>query len=214
MKSPLSLACCTVGLLCFALSAPLAVANPLKSIGSSLKKAGNALNPFKKSEAKPAPTAPAPAAKAKAKPTAPKPAPAKKKKPSAASSAKSKPAAEASKTAATAGTAATATATAATATAAATAATNGTDEKVDSTETPPETAPDAAPSDTTETPPAPEAAAAPVPLAELPFGIPVMGRKGYVRSPYAEDQGMVDVNDIPAGAKVKCPFTGKVFRVP
>jgi hypothetical protein len=204
MKSPLSLACCTVGLLCFALSAPLAVANPLKSIGSSLKKAGNALNPFKKSEAKPAPTAPAPAAKAKAKPTAPKPAPAKKKKPSAASSAKSKPAAEASKTAATAGTA----------TAAATAATNGTDEKVDSTETPPETAPDAAPSDTTETPPAPEAAAAPVPLAELPFGIPVMGRKGYVRSPYAEDQGMVDVNDIPAGAKVKCPFTGKVFRVP
>lgn len=204
MKSPLSLACCTVGLLCFALSAPLAVANPLKSIGSSLKKAGNALNPFKKSEAKPAPTAPAPAAKAKAKPTAPKPAPAKKKKPSAASSAKSKPAAEASKTAATAGTAATA----------ATAATNGTDEKVDSTETPPETAPDAAPSDTTETPPAPEAAAAPVPLAELPFGIPVMGRKGYVRSPYAEDQGMVDVNDIPAGAKVKCPFTGKVFRVP
>jgi hypothetical protein len=204
MKSPLSLACCTVGLLCFALSAPLAVANPLKSIGSSLKKAGNALNPFKKSEAKPAPTAPAPAVKAKAKPTAPKPAPAKKKKPSAASSAKSKPAAEASKTAATAGTAATA----------ATAATNGTDEKVDSTETPPETAPDAAPSDTTETPPAPEAAAAPVPLAELPFGIPVMGRKGYVRSPYAEDQGMVDVNDIPAGAKVKCPFTGKVFRVP
>jgi hypothetical protein len=204
MKSPLSLACCTVGLLCFALSAPLAVANPLKSIGSSLKKAGNALNPFKKSEAKPAPTAPAPAVKAKAKPTAPKPAPAKKKKPSAASSAKSKPAAEASKTAATAGTA----------TAAATAATNGTDEKVDSTETPPETAPDAAPSDTTETPPAPEAAAAPVPLAELPFGIPVMGRKGYVRSPYAEDQGMVDVNDIPAGAKVKCPFTGKVFRVP
>ncbi len=84
---------------------------------------------------------------------------------------------------------------------------------MDSTETPPETAPGAAPPDTPETPPAPPAAA-PVPLAELPFGIPVMGRKGYVRSPYAEDQGMVDVNDIPAGAKVKCPFTGKVFRVP
>ena len=41
-----------------------------------------------------------------------------------------------------------------------------------------------------------------------------MGRKGLVRSPYAEDQGMVDVTDLPAGAKVKCPFTGKVFRVP
>ena len=203
MKSPFSLACCTVGLLCFALSAPLAVANPLKSIGSSLKKAGNALNPFKKSEAKPAPAtpAPAPAAKAKAKPTAAKatkPAAAKKKKPTAA--AKSKPAAEASKTAA---------AAAGTTAAAATTA-NGTDAKVDSTETPPETAPGAAPSDTAPAPPA----AAPVPLAKLPFGIPVMGRKGYVRSPYAEDQGMVDVNDIPAGAKVKCPFTGKVFRVP
>ena len=210
MKSPLSLACCTVGLLCFTLSAPLAVANPLKSIGSSLKKAGNALNPFKKGEAKPAAAAPVPApaakAKTKAQPTAAKstkPAPAKKKKPAAASSAKSKPAAEVSKTAAAAGTTA----------AAATAGANGTDEKVDSTETPPETAPGAAPPDTPETPPAPPAAA-PVPLAELPFGIPVMGRKGYVRSPYAEDQGMVDVNDIPAGAKVKCPFTGKVFRVP
>ncbi len=208
MKSPLPLACCTVGLLCFTLSAPLAVANPLKSIGSSLKKAGNALNPFKKSEAKPAPAAPAtaPAAKAKAKPTAAKtakPAPAKKKKPTTAAASKSKPAAEASKTAAAAGTTA----------AAATAAANGTDEKVDSTETPPETAPGAAPSDTIDTPPAPPAAA-PVPLAKLPFGIPVMGRKGYVRSPYAEDQGMVDVNDIPAGAKVKCPFTGKIFRVP
>lgn len=205
MKSPLTLACCTVGLLCFTLSAPLAVANPLKSIGSSLKKAGNALNPFKKSEAKPAPApaapAPAPAAKSKAKPTAAKttkPAPAKKKKPTAAASSKSKPAAEASKTAAAAG------ATAAATTAAAT------DGKEDATETPPETAPDAAPSDT---PPAPPVAA-PIPLAQLPFGIPVMGRKGYVRSPYAEDQGMVDVNDIPAGAKVKCPFTGKIFRVP
>lgn len=205
MKSPLTLACCTVGLLCLTLSAPLAVANPLKSIGSSLKKAGNALNPFKKAEAKPAPPAPAPAAKAKAKPAAAKatkPAPAKKKKPSAATSAKSKPAAEASKTAAAAGTAA-----------AATAVANGTDAKEDSTETPPETTPGAAPSDTIDTPPPPPAAA-PVPLAQLPFGIPVMGRKGYVRSPYAEDQGMVDVNDIPAGAKVKCPFTGKVFRVP
>ncbi len=213
MKSPLSLAFCTVGLLCFTLGAPLAEANPLKSIGSSLKKAGNALNPFKKSEAKPATAAPAaaapapaPAAKAKpkpkptaAKPT--KPGPAKKKKPTAAASPKSTAAGDASKAAAAAG-------------AAAAAAASAPDGKVDSTEFPAETAPGAAPSDTTDTPPAPPAAAAPVPLAQLPFGIPVMGRKGYVRSPYAGDQGMVDVNDIPAGAKVKCPFTGKVFRVP
>lgn len=198
MKSPFSLACCTVGLLCFALSAPLAVANPLKSIGSSLKKAGNALNPFKKSEAKPAPVAPPPApaakpkAKAKPKPVVAKttkPAPAKKKKPAAAAPPKSTPVEDASKAAAAAGAAA----------------------AVGSTEAPPEAG--ATPANTTDTPPAP-AEAAPVPPAAIPFGIPVMGRKGYVRSPFAEDQGMVDVNDIPAGAKVKCPFTGKIFRVP
>ena len=54
----------------------------------------------------------------------------------------------------------------------------------------------------------------PVSLADLPFGTPVMGRKGCVRSPYAADDGMVDVAGIPAGSKVKCPFTGKTFRVP
>lgn len=52
------------------------------------------------------------------------------------------------------------------------------------------------------------------PPANYPFATPVMGRKGHVRSPFAEDQGMVDVSDIPAGTKVRCPYTGKVFRVP
>ncbi len=52
------------------------------------------------------------------------------------------------------------------------------------------------------------------PPADIPFATPVMGRKGHVRSPFAEDQGMVDVSDIPAGTKVRCPYTGKVFRVP
>jgi hypothetical protein len=49
---------------------------------------------------------------------------------------------------------------------------------------------------------------------DLPFGLPVVGKKGYVYSPYAPDKGQVDVVDIPSGTKVKCPYTNKTFRVP
>jgi hypothetical protein len=63
----------------------------------------------------------------------------------------------------------------------------------------------------TTTPPAPTTPAAP---AELPFGKPVPGKKGYVYSPYDSQAGFVDVRDIAPGTKVKCPYTGKVFRVP
>lgn len=50
---------------------------------------------------------------------------------------------------------------------------------------------------------------------DLPFGIPVEGRLGFVRSPYANEEGkMVDVADVPPGTKVICPYTGKPFRAP
>lgn len=58
-------------------------------------------------------------------------------------------------------------------------------------------------------------AAGDAPQAEpLPFGTPAFGRKGFVYSPYAPDQGLIDVKSVAAGAKVRCPYTGKVFRVP
>lgn len=192
MNSPLAPILCTVAVLCLALAAPPpAEAGPLRSIGASLKK----LNPFRKSEPKPAEPAP-PAAKPKPKPTVAKtakPAPAKKKKTSAATTKKSSVAPVAATGAAVAGT------------------TDADETKSNAKGTEPPTA--------SETPTAdgsapPSADSAPVTPAEIPFGTPVMGRKGLVRSPYAEDQGMVDVTDLPAGAKVKCPFTGKVFRVP
>jgi hypothetical protein len=53
-----------------------------------------------------------------------------------------------------------------------------------------------------------------VPREDLPYGQPIVGKKGFVYSPYAPDKGQVDVDGIPAGTKVKCPYTGKVFRVP
>lgn len=50
--------------------------------------------------------------------------------------------------------------------------------------------------------------------AELPFGSPIPGRPGFVNSPYAAKHQLVDVTGLPTGMEVKCPYTGKLFRVP
>jgi hypothetical protein len=50
--------------------------------------------------------------------------------------------------------------------------------------------------------------------AELPFGTPIAGRPGFVNSPYAAKHQLVDVTGLPTGMEVKCPYTGKLFRVP
>ncbi len=49
---------------------------------------------------------------------------------------------------------------------------------------------------------------------DLPYGIIIVGKKGYVYSPYTDNKQQVDVTGIPTGTKVKCPYTSKVFRVP
>jgi len=78
---------------------------------------------------------------------------------------------------------------------------------------------DAPPSPTTEQPavtatPPPVAATPPPAASELPYGVPVPGKKGFVYSPYDKSAGFVDVRDIGPGTKVRCPYTGKIFRVP
>ena len=45
-------------------------------------------------------------------------------------------------------------------------------------------------------------------------GVPVSGKPGFVRSPYALDQGHIDVRGFPPGTEVKCPYVGKIFLVP
>lgn len=49
---------------------------------------------------------------------------------------------------------------------------------------------------------------------DLPYGVPVPGRAGFVTSPFAPTRGFVDVRGFPPGTEVKDPYSGKVFLTP
>ena len=82
------------------------------------------------------------------------------------------------------------------------------------------------PEPTTEAPVAPpedpavtEPASAPspsgptTPKGDYPYGVPVPGKPGFVRSPYSPDK-MTDVRGYAPGTEVKDPYTQKIFLVP
>lgn len=53
-----------------------------------------------------------------------------------------------------------------------------------------------------------------LPEESRPFATPLPDRPGLVRSPYAAAHQLVDVVGLPAGMEVKCPYSGRLFRVP
>jgi len=49
---------------------------------------------------------------------------------------------------------------------------------------------------------------------EIPYGSRVAGRPGFVNSPFAAKNQLVDVAGIAPGVEVKCPYSNRLFRVP
>ena len=49
---------------------------------------------------------------------------------------------------------------------------------------------------------------------DIPYAIPVPNKPGFVTSPYAPKQGLVDVRGFASGTEVVDPYTGKVFLTP
>jgi hypothetical protein len=84
------------------------------------------------------------------------------------------------------------------------------------TPVPPTPAPTPTPTATTSQPPVRIASAPPTKNSkrDIPYGIPVPNKPGFVTSPYSPKAGYVDVRGFPSGTEVKDPYSGKIFLTP
>lgn len=55
---------------------------------------------------------------------------------------------------------------------------------------------------------------APAPAADIPFATRMPGKPGFVKSPFDPNGQAIDVRDFQSGQKARCPYTGKIFKVP
>jgi len=80
---------------------------------------------------------------------------------------------------------------------------------------PPTTDNGTAPPPVSVTPPGstPPPAAPPAPV-EIPYATRITGKPGFVKSPFDPNGQAIDVRDFQSGQKARCPYTGKIFRVP
>lgn len=62
--------------------------------------------------------------------------------------------------------------------------------------------------------PAPAASPQPAAPTEIPYATRITGKPGFVKSPFDPNGQAIDVRDFQSGQKARCPYTGKVFRVP
>ena len=72
---------------------------------------------------------------------------------------------------------------------------------------------DPAPVEAPASTPPTTAGPATAPKGDYPYGVPVPGKPGFVRSPYSPDK-MTDVRGYAPGTEVKDPYTQKIFLVP
>lgn len=86
----------------------------------------------------------------------------------------------------------------------------------DTVTAPPTTDNPTAPPPVSVTPPGstPPPATPPPAPAEIPFATRITGKPGFVKSPFDPNGQAIDVRDFQSGQKARCPYTGKVFRVP
>lgn len=84
------------------------------------------------------------------------------------------------------------------------------------TPAPPPPAASPTPTATTSQPPVRPASAPPNKDSkrDIPYGIPVPNKPGFVTSPYSPKSGYVDVRGFPSGTEVKDPYSGKTFLTP
>ncbi len=64
------------------------------------------------------------------------------------------------------------------------------------------------------TPPGSTPPPAAAPPAEIPYATRIKGKPGFVSSPFDPNGQAIDVRDFQSGQKARCPYTGKIFRVP